>query len=137
MKKSTQKLILNTILGIIASFIFYSLSKQQNPFIIPRIREMINIGIFVCPFIGLLYWIFFKELDDWFICQSHCSFFPIRVLKYRKFAISNYSKSNFSCTKLHQFCILLHSIVGLTLVNQTLFFFGRLKSTLVSWICKK
>ena len=64
MKKSTQKLILNTILGIIASFIFYSLSKQQNPFIIPRVRETINIGIFVCPFIGLLYWIFFKELDD-------------------------------------------------------------------------
>ena len=48
----------------------------------------------------------------------------------RKFAFPNYSKSNFSCTKLHQFCILLHSIVGLTLVNQTLFFFGRLKSTL-------
>ncbi len=64
MKKSTIKLIIYTVLGIIASVIFYQLSQNLNPMIVTRVKSQITIGIYICPFIGLIYWLFCRQLDD-------------------------------------------------------------------------
>ena len=64
MKKSTIKLIVFTVLGIIASIIFYQLSTSPNPMMVRRVQSQITVGMYVCPFIGLIYWFFCRHLDD-------------------------------------------------------------------------
>lgn len=64
MKKSTIKLIVFTVLGIIASIIFYQLSTSPNPMMVRKIQSQITVGMYVCPFIGLIYWLFCRHLDD-------------------------------------------------------------------------
>ncbi len=64
MKKSTIKLIVFTVLGIIASIIFYQLSISPNPMMVRKIQSQITVGMYVCPFIGLIYWLFCRHLDD-------------------------------------------------------------------------
>lgn len=64
MKKSTIKLIIFTAFGIIASIIFYQLGKTPNPMIVRSIKSQITIGMYICPFIGLIYCFFCRQLDD-------------------------------------------------------------------------
>lgn len=64
MKKSTIKLIIFTVLGIIASIIFFQLSKNPNPMWVRSVKSQITVGMYVCPFIGLIYWLFCRHLDD-------------------------------------------------------------------------
>lgn len=64
MKKSTIKLIIFTILGIIASIILYQLVKSSNPMILANVKSKITVGMYICPFIGLIYWIFCRQLDN-------------------------------------------------------------------------
>lgn len=64
MKKSTVKFIIYTIVGIIASFIFYQLNKNPNPMMVRKYVNMITVGMYVSPFIGLIYWLFAREFDD-------------------------------------------------------------------------
>lgn len=63
MKISTKKLIIHTILGIVAALIFYNLNETSNPFIVKKVTSQIEIGIYICPFIGLIYWIFNRNLE--------------------------------------------------------------------------
>ncbi len=64
MKKSTLKLIVFTFWGIVASIIFYQLNKHPNPMIVPSTRRMISVAMYVCPFIGPLYWLFCHKLEE-------------------------------------------------------------------------
>ena len=66
MKKSTQKLFIYTILGIIASVVLYSLigTQEESSHLLPRVMDKTKLGVFVCPFIGLIYWFFSKNIDD-------------------------------------------------------------------------
>ena len=64
MKKSTKELIIFTILGIIASIIFCQLSNQPNPMMTTTGRTMIRTGMYLTPFIGLVYWLFTRQFDE-------------------------------------------------------------------------
>ena len=64
MKKSTIKLIIFTVFGIIVSIIFYQLNKSPNSMMVMRVKSQITLGMYVCPFIGLIYWLFCRHLDD-------------------------------------------------------------------------
>ena len=64
MKKSTIKLIIFTVFGIIASIILYELSKSPNPMVTTGVKSQITVGMYICPFIGLFYWLFCRQLDD-------------------------------------------------------------------------
>lgn len=64
MKKSTITLIIFTILGIIASIIFYQISKHPNPMMLPRTVSQITVGMYICPFIGVIYWLFSRAFDE-------------------------------------------------------------------------
>lgn len=64
MKKSTVKLIVLTILGVVASMIFYHLSQNPNPMLVTSNKAQITVGIYISPFIGLIYWLFCRRLDD-------------------------------------------------------------------------
>lgn len=63
MKKSSKELIIYTILGIIASIVLYHLAGQPYTMTTTRINGLATAGIFICPFIGLIYWIFSRQLD--------------------------------------------------------------------------
>lgn len=63
MKKSTLKLIVYTILGLIASVIFYHIDTQANPLMPTSVKAKINISVYICPFIGLIYWLFCRQFD--------------------------------------------------------------------------
>lgn len=64
MKKSSKKLIIYTILGILASIVLYHLAGQPYTMATTRINGLATAGIFICPFIGLIYWIFSRQLDE-------------------------------------------------------------------------
>lgn len=64
MKKSSKELIIYTILGIIASIVLYLLAGQPYTMATTRINGLATAGIFICPFIGLIYWIFSRQLDE-------------------------------------------------------------------------
>ena len=66
MKKSTQKLIIYTVLGILASVVLYSLigAQEESSHLLPRVMDKTKIGVFICPFIGLIYWFFSKDIED-------------------------------------------------------------------------
>ena len=64
MKKSTKELIIFTILGIVASIIFYQLNNQPNPMMTTSGRAMISTGMYLSPFIGLIYWLFTRQFDE-------------------------------------------------------------------------
>ena len=64
MKKSTKELIIFTILGIIASIIFCQLNSQPNPMMTTTGRTMIRSGMYLTPFIGLVYWLFARQFDE-------------------------------------------------------------------------
>ena len=64
MKKSTKELIIYTILGIIASLVLYHFAVQSYTMATTRINGLATAGIFICPFIGLIYWIFSRQLDE-------------------------------------------------------------------------
>ena len=63
MKTSTKNLIIYTILGIMASIVLYNLNQAQNLLILKRVSTQIEIGIYVCPFIGLIYWLYTRNLE--------------------------------------------------------------------------
>ena len=64
MKKSSKELIIYTILGIIASIVLYPLAGQPYTMATTRINGLATAGIFICPFIGIIYWIFSRQLDE-------------------------------------------------------------------------
>lgn len=64
MKKSTIKLIVYTILGVIVSVILYNIEIYNNYILNRRIINQIHCGIYIAPFIGIVYWLFTRELDD-------------------------------------------------------------------------
>lgn len=64
MKKSSKELIIYTILGIIASIVLYHLAGQPYTMTTTRINGLATAGIFICPFIGIIYWIFSRQLDE-------------------------------------------------------------------------
>ena len=64
MKKSTKELIVYTALGIIASIVFYELGKQPYTIATEKAHGLSTAGIYICPFIGLIYWIFSRQLDE-------------------------------------------------------------------------
>lgn len=64
MKKSSKELIIYTILGILASIVLYHLGGQPYTMATTRINGLATAGIFICPFIGLIYWIFSRQLDE-------------------------------------------------------------------------
>ena len=64
MKKSSKELIIYTILGIIASIVLYHLAGQPYTMATTRINGLATAGIFICQFIGLIYWIFSRQLDE-------------------------------------------------------------------------
>ena len=55
MKKSSKELIIYTILGIIASIVLYHLAGQPYTMTTTRINGLATAGIFICPFIGIIY----------------------------------------------------------------------------------
>ena len=63
MKISTKKLIIHTILGIVAAIVFYNLNETYNPFVVKHVASQIEIGMYVCPFIGLIYWLFNRNFE--------------------------------------------------------------------------
>ncbi len=64
MKKSTIKLIVYTILGLIVSVILYNIEIHNNYILNRRIINQIHYGIYITPFIGIVYWLFTRGLDD-------------------------------------------------------------------------
>ncbi len=64
MKRSTINLIIYTVLGIIASLIFFNLAQQQIDFLPHSIHSKIIIGAYILPFIGLIRWILFRKIDN-------------------------------------------------------------------------
>ncbi|MBQ4114893.1 hypothetical protein IJD34_05770 [bacterium] len=66
MKKSTKKLIIHTFIGILVSIVLYSLidTQAQSSHLLPRVMDKTKLGVFICPFIGLIYWFVSKDIDD-------------------------------------------------------------------------
>ena len=65
MKKSTVKLILLTIIGIIISFICYNmLDDVQLSIPNSRSAEKLHLLCYIAPFIGVFYWLFLRNFDE-------------------------------------------------------------------------
>ena len=55
-----------TVLGILASVVLYSLigTQEESSHLLPRVMDKTKLGVFICPFIGLIYWFFSKDIED-------------------------------------------------------------------------
>lgn len=64
MKKSIIKLIIYTIPGIIVSVVLYNIELHNNYMLNRHIINHVHYGIYIAPFIGIVYWLFTRGLDD-------------------------------------------------------------------------
>ena len=67
MKKSTVKFLIYTFVGIFAAGLLYIVSNNISSYsgIFPqKTIGIMHTGIYIAPFIGLIYWFFARELDD-------------------------------------------------------------------------
>ena len=63
MKKSTIMLFMLTIVGLILSCVLFQLEGNINWNINSRTVNHLYFGKYILPFIGLIYWIFSKNIE--------------------------------------------------------------------------
>ncbi len=67
MKKSTFKLLIFTFIGILVSCFLYTLESNVSAYstsFTGYTAGKMHIGIYIAPFVGLIYWLFTRKLED-------------------------------------------------------------------------